>query len=35
MSGGIVQIGLLITVLVLLVAFVRVRNGQDGDDKWN
>ena len=34
-SGGIVQIGLLITVLVLLVAFVRVRNGQDGDDKWN
>ena len=35
MSSGIVQIGLLITVLVLLVAFVRVRNGQDGDDKWN
>ena len=34
-SSGIVQIGLLITVLVLLVAFVRVRNGQDGDDKWN
>ena len=34
-SSGIVQIGILVTILVLLIAFVRVRNGQnDGDDKW-
>ncbi len=35
LSNGILQIGILLTVLVLLVAFVRVRNGHDGDDKWN
>ncbi|MGB1631758.1 MAG: glucodextranase DOMON-like domain-containing protein, partial [Candidatus Poseidoniaceae archaeon] len=34
LSGGVVQIGILITVLVLLIAFIRVRNGEDGDDKW-
>jgi len=34
-SSGIVQIGILVTILVLLIAFARVRNGQnDGDDKW-
>jgi len=34
-SSSIVQIGILVTILVLLIAFVRVRNGQnDGDDKW-
>ena len=33
-SSGIVQIGILVTVLVLLIAFVRVRNGQNEDDKW-
>ena len=35
LSSGMVQIGILVTVLVLLIAFVRVRNSEDGDDKWN
>ena len=35
LSNGIVQVGILITILVLLIAFVRVRNGEDGDDKWS
>lgn len=33
-SNDIVQIGILVTILVLLIAFVRVRNGEEGDDKW-
>ena len=33
-SNTIVQIGILVTILVLLIAFARVRNSQDDDDKW-
>ena len=33
-SNDIVQIGILVTILVLLIALVRVRNGEEGDDKW-
>ena len=33
-SNDMVQIGILVTILVLLIAFVRVRNGEEGDDKW-
>ena len=29
------QIGVLVVVLLILVAFIRVRKGESGDDEWS
>ena len=33
-SSAIVQIGVLVVILLILIAFIRVRNGESGDDEW-
>ena len=34
-SSDVIQIGILVTVLVLLIALIRVRKNDDYDDKWS
>jgi hypothetical protein len=34
-SSAIMQIGVLVVVLLILIAFIRVRKGESGDDEWS
>ena len=34
-SSAIMQIGVLVVVLLILIAFIRVRKGEFGDDEWS
>ena len=34
-SSAIMQIGVLVVILLILIAFIRVRNGESGDDEWS